>query len=565
MHDTIHLSEIIIILSAAVITVTLFRALRLSPVLGYLASGTLIGPYGFGFIQDVTTTKGFAEFGIIFLLFLIGLELSFARLRSMRSHVFGFGGAQMLITGGAIGMLAYQFGSTLNMAIIVGGGLALSSTAIVLEVIADQNEKSSQVGRLALATLILQDLGVIPLLVFVTALDQPVSLASALGGALIKAVVGLVGIFVVGRVLLRPVFRYIASLENTELFTAATILVVLGVAGLTHMAGLSAALGAFTAGLLVAETEYKHQVEADILPFKGLLLGLFFMTVGMSLDVEMLLNNFASIVGITLALMGLKSLVIILLCRIAGFSNSTGIHTGFLLSQGGEFAFVLFTLASQTNVIDHNIAQILLVVVTVSMAMTPLISEMGKSLAQMLERTSRQTDTDLAESTLDLSHHVIICGYGRVGHTVAQLLENESIPYVAIDMDSLRVSRKRQKGFPVYYGDSARSHVLNALGIKRAEALIITHNDTRIALQTISAVRDLNPGLPIVARAKNFEQVLKLEKAGANLAVAEMFEVSLQLGGSLLKSLGIADHEISRIIDIFRAEDYALTRTAEKE
>lgn len=566
MHDSIHLTQIVILLCAAVLTVGLFRALKLSPVLGYLAAGTAIGPYGFSLISDVAATTGFADFGIIFLLFLTGLELSFERLRTMRKHVFGFGSAQVIITALVIGAAFTYYHNSIETALIIGGGLALSSTAIVLQVIYEQNEKSSQVGRLALAVLILQDLAVIPLLILVTALGSgSTSLAEALGNAAINASVGLLMIFIIGRLLLRPFFRFIAGLENTELFTATTIFVVLGVAWLTHSAGLSAALGAFMAGLLVAETEFKHQVEADILPFKGLLLGLFFMTVGMSLNVEMLRETFISILGLTLALMAAKAFIILLLCRAFNFSLSAAIHTGLLLSQGGEFAFVLFSLAGSVGVIAPDLVQILLVMVTVSMALTPLAAELGNRIANHLEKSRLVGTSHSIEETLDLSHHVVICGYGRVGHTVSDLLENENIPYVAIDMDSSMVSRERKGGVPVYYGDSARAHVLSALGIKRAQAVIITHNDTRVALQTITTVRDLNAEVPIIARAKNLDQVQKLERAGANLAVAEMFEVSLQLGGALLKSLGINDHEISRILDIFRAEDYALTRTAEKE
>lgn len=566
MQESFHLTEIVILLLAAVLMVGLFRALRLSPVLGYLVAGTAIGPYGFSLISDVHSMAGFAEFGIIFLLFLIGIELSFERLRGMRKHVFGFGGAQVIISSLVIGALFTHYYDNINIALIIGGGLALSSTAIVLQVLAEQNEKSSQVGRLSLAVLILQDLAVIPLLICVTILGTNTgSLGVALTTAAFKAVAGLLVIFITGRLVLRPLFRFIASLENTELFTATTILVVLGVSWLTHAAGLSAALGAFMAGLLVAETEFKHQVESDILPFKGLLLGLFFMTVGMSLNVEMLIDKFASILGLTIALMAAKAFIIMLLCRAFNFSLSTAVHTGLLLSQGGEFAFVLFSLANDYGLIAPDIAQILLVMVTVSMALTPLAADLGNRIAHHIEKQTPTDPQHILEETLDLSHHVIICGYGRVGHTVSDLLENENIPYVAIDMDSYMVSRERRGNVPVYYGDSARAHVLSALGIKRAQAVIITHNDTRVALQTIATIRDLNAEVPIIARAKNLEQVQKLERAGANLAVAEMFEVSLQLGGALLKSIGIADHEINRIIDIFRAEDYALTRTAEQE
>jgi monovalent cation:H+ antiporter-2, CPA2 family len=566
MHAPSTLSEIVILLCAAVCIVAVFRIIRLSPVLGYLAAGTVIGPYGFKLISNVETTAGIAEFGVIFLLFLIGLELSIDRLRSMRTHVFGFGSAQVLVTALLIALFYIGFGGGAEAAVIIGGGLALSSTAIVLQVVSEQNEKSSQVGRLSLAILILQDLIVIPLLVLVTLLGDPNKpLLTAILDAVLNAAVGLTLIFVAGYLLLRPLFRFIGSLDNPELFTATTMSVVLGVSLLTSMAGLSPALGAFMAGLLIAETEFKPQVEADILPYKGLFLGLFFMTVGMSLDLAMLLDRFWSIAALSVALMGSKALVIMALCRLFGFSLSAAIHVGLLLSQGGEFAFVLFNLAGLNGLLEKETVQTLLVVVSVSMALTPLVAQLGKRIALTLEKYAISRPEAMVDETLDLSQHVIVSGFGRVGHTIIKLLEMENIRFVAIDMDSFLVAKERKRGIPVYYGDTTRKHVLNALGIQRARAVIITHSDTRVALLTIATVRELNHDIPIIVRSKNIEQVQKLEKAGADVAVAEMFETSLQLGGALLKSLGINEYEISRIIDMFRAEDYMLTRSAEKE
>jgi len=566
MSESEHLSQIVILLCAAVLIVAVGRIVRLSPIIGYLIAGAAIGPYGLKLIKHVEATADIAEFGVIFLLFIIGLELSIERLRGMRKHVFGFGTAQMLITSGIFACLFIGFGGTASAAIIIGGGLALSSTAIVLQVIDEQGERATQVGRLSLAILILQDLAVVPLLMLVSLLgEHDKSVAYAIADAAVRAGVGLTVIFVAGYLLLRPLFRFIASLENTELFAATTLLVVLGVSQLTIMAGLSPALGAFMAGLLVAETEFKPQVEADVLPFKGLLLGLFFMTVGMALNMEMLYEHFFSIVLITLSLMFCKALIIMALCRVFGFTLSTAIHSGLLLSQGSEFAFILFSLASGRGVMPTEMSQVLSVIVTMSMVLTPLVALAGKKIALALEKYAISRPETMIEETLDLSNHVIISGFGRVGHTVARLLEIEKIHYVAIDMDSFLTSRERKRGIPVYYGDTTRMHVLKALGVARARAVIVTHNDTRVALQTIATIRDLNRDLPIIARAKNLEQVQKLEAAGANLAVAEMFEVSLQLGGALLKAVGVKESEISRITDIFRAEDYAMTRDSEKD
>ena len=565
MHQSAQLS-LVILLCAAVLIVAICRVIRLSPVIGYLAAGAAIGPYGLRLISDVEGTTGIAEFGVIFLLFLIGLELSFERLRSMRKHVFEFGGAQLILTSSLFASLIMGFSDNIPEAIIIGGGLALSSTAIVLQVINEQGEKSSQVGRLSLAILILQDMAVIPLLVLVTLFgqhNQP--LATVLTDAAFKATAGLSVIFVAGYLLLRPLFRFIASLENTELFSATTLLVVFGVSQMTAAAGLSPALGAFIAGLLIAETEFKLQVEADVLPFKGLFLGLFFMTVGMSLNTATLQDHFLAILGMTFGLMLFKSVIIMALCRVFGFSLSTAIHSGLLLSQGGEFSFILFALAQSHHIINEQLEQMLLVVVTLSMALTPLVAALGKKMSLHLEKYAWSRPESMVEETLDLSQHVIVCGYGRVGHTVAQLLEVEHINYVAIDIDSVSVSKERKRGTPVYYGDTTRIHVLNALGITRARAVIVTHSDTRVALQTITTIREINREIPIIARAKNIVKVQKLESAGANLAIAEMYEVSLQLGGALLKSIGIADQEVTRIIDVFRAEDYAITRAAETD
>lgn len=564
MHANPELLQIVVFLLAAVFIVGGARLLKLSPVIGYLVAGAFLGPYGLAITTDATSMKGFAQFGVIFLLFIIGLELSIDRLRSMRKHVFGFGGAQVLITSSILALLILGFGGDLSMAIIIGGGLALSSTAIVLQVISEQGEKASQVGRLSLAVLILQDLAVIPLLVFVAAQQSEAqSTSGILADVAFKAIIGITIIIALGNFVLRRLFRFIAKLENTELFTATTLLVVLGLALTSSSFGLSPELGAFVAGLLIAETEFKPQVESDILPYKGVLLGLFFMIVGMSLNIEMLTDRFASIIGLAFALMLTKALIIMGLCRIFKFSLSTAVHVGLMLSQGGEFAFVLFGLAGSMDLIPETATQVLLVVITVTMTLTPLIAGFGQRIAHTLEKYAISRPESMIDETLDMHHHIIICGFGRVGHTVAQLLEAESMSYVAIDSDSLLTTRERKRGAPVYYGDTTRVHVLGALGVHRARAAIITHNDTRVALNTIQTIREMNHDLPIIARAKNIEQVQKLEAAGANLAVAEMFETSLQLGAALLKSIGINEFEINRILEIFRAEDYAVTRASE--
>lgn len=565
MQETPHLPEIVILLSAAVVIVALFRLLRISPLLGYLAAGMLIGPYGVGIIEHVEATSTFAEFGVLFLLFLIGLELSIDRLRMMRRHVFGFGTAQLIVTALILSAMLNAYGIKPEIILLLGSALALSSTAVVLEVLQEQGERSSQVGRLSLAVLILQDLAVIPLLVIVPYLGSPVSeIGNELFGTGIKALGALILIFILGRLFLRPAFRFIASLESNELFSATALLVVLGTSTATYAAGLSAAMGAFMAGLLIAETEFRHQVEADILPFKGLLMGLFFMTVGMSLDLRLFEEEMGFVLGASAALMASKAVIIILLCRAFGFGLGASIQAGLVLAQGGEFAFVLFKLADAEGAMPTADAQLWMVVVTITMALTPPVAFLGKWIARRIgQQTVRRMTSSIAEETLDIKNHVVICGFGRVGHTIARLLEAENIRYIALDVNAGAVAAERLRGQPVYYGDGSRSHVLKAIGIERASAVIITHSDIRTSRQTILSVREFTRDIPVIARAKNIEQVQRLESAGANMAVAEMFETSLQLGGALLRTMDIGDHEVSRIIEVFRAEDYALTRMAE--
>lgn len=558
-----HLSQIVLLLTAAVCMVALFRRLRLSPILAYIACGALIGPKGYALINDVTTTNAVAEFGVVFLLFVIGLELSFERLKRLRGKIMGFGLAQVLITGGVITVAALLSGVTMEASIIIGGALALSSTAIVLELLDSSPEKYMKTGRLALATLVVQDLAVIPLLVLVPLLAAEGSVVQAMGEATLKAVLGLMAILLIGRMMLRPLFAMIAGNNNHELFIATTLLVVLGLAYISSLAGISPALGAFMGGLLVAETEFRHQVEADIMPFKGLLLGLFFITVGMTIDTHYIIENWQNVALLMVSLIVVKTLIMMLLCLAFAFPYTATFHAPLLLAQGGEFAFVLFSLAHDQNIIPSETLQLLVSGIVLSMVATPLLHKWGRALSKRAERKQANPRSMQVRETLDMQEHVIVCGFGRMGKLVAQLLEAEHIPYVALDMNATTVGNARAQGKLVYYGDAGRAIVLKGIGISRARAMLITHSDLRASRQTITTVRNLNRLIPIIARAKNLEQVQELEATGANLAVAEMFETSLQLGGALLKEVGIAESEISRVLEAFRAEDYALTRKAE--
>jgi CPA2 family monovalent cation:H+ antiporter-2 len=560
MHDS-SLPVILILLVAAVVIVALFRKLKVSSVLGYLVAGAIIGPGGIGLVTDVEGTSDIAEFGVIFLLFIIGLELSWERLHALRAQAFLVGITQVVLTTSALAAGLYFMDFSVGTAVLIGGGLALSCTALGLQLLAEQNQKSSQVGRLSLAILLIQDLAVIPLLVFVPALaSHEHSIGIELITVIAKGTAALVVILFIGRLLLRPLYRMIASLDDPEIFTALTLLLVLGTGWLTWKAGLSLALGAFIAGLLMAETEYRHQVEADVMPYKGLFLGLFFMVVGMSVNLQFLFHHFFLVLMLAVGLMAIKSLIIILLCRLFKFGSSVSLHTGMLLSQGGEFAFVLFGLTVQYEFISSSIAQLLTTVVTLSMALTPFSAILGRFLSRKFEKAREPTAEDSVTEMTDMRDHVIILGFGRVGQTIAKLLSAENINYIALDMQAATVAETKKIGLPVYYGDGSRREVLHAIGVERASAAIITVNDPEAAERTVHAIRAASPHLPILARAYDLDRVLALEAAGANKAISEMFEASLQLGGAALKSIGVADHEIIRIIQIFRDRDYALAR-----
>lgn len=556
--------QLLVLLAAAVSVVAVFRKLRLSSILGYLVAGALIGPFGLAIISDVKEMAYIAELGVVLLLFVIGSELSFTQMRAMRGQVFGFGGMQVILSGLVIGWLAHLSGKPLEASIVIGFGLALSSTALVLQIVEEKRKQQSQLGRLSLSVLLMQDMAVVPLLVLVPLLAaSDASLGQAFQEAGIKAILALAVVFIGGRLLLPPIFRLIASLGQSEVFSAFTLLLVLGIGYGFHAAGLSMALGAFIAGLLVAETEYKHQVEADIMPYKGILLGLFFMVVGMSVDFAMLVERPIAVFGLALALMLGKAAIIVALCRIFRFSLGASMHAGLLLSQGGEFAFILFGVAMSVGVIGDPIGQLLMLVVAVTMALTPVAYIIGEKLAQRRRLPAIPEATESTGETLDLANHVVICGYGRVGQTVAKLLSAEDINYVALDTDPSIVNACRKDGKSVYFGDAARREVLTAVALEKARAAVVTMNDFKAANKTVTAMHNMAPGVPVIARASDLANLLKLETAGAALAISEMYEASLQLGAAVLQRMDISEHEISRITALYRERDYALTRANE--
>ncbi|HUF36828.1 MAG TPA: monovalent cation:proton antiporter-2 (CPA2) family protein [Gemmatimonadales bacterium] len=557
MTEPAGLRDLLFILLAAVVVVPLFRRLHASAVLGYLVAGTLIGPFGLGLIREVEAVAGLAQFGVVFLLFSIGLSLSIERLTSLRRFVFGLGIAQVLVTALVLWSLLRLLGLESPVALVLGGGLALSSTAVVLQVLIERRELATPRGRVAFSVLLLQDLAVVPLLTLVPLLRGPEArVLPALGLAFVKAAVALVLILAVGRLLLRPLLRTVTRGGNPELFTGIVLLLVLGIGWLTEQAGLSMALGAFLAGVLIAETEYRPQVEGDIQPFSGILLALFFMTVGMGVDIALVWHQAPLLLALLVGLLLVKAGILLGLARAFRLGTATAAAVGLMLAQGGEFGFVLFALARQAEVLPAPIAQVAVLVVGLSMAVTPLLLAASRRVAHRLERTATSHAT-LAGDAGELRDHVLIAGYGRVGQTLALLLASRGTDYVALDLDPERVAEARRRDLPVFFGDASRADVLKAAAVERAQAVVITVDEPEAASHTTQLVRMLAPEVPVLARARDLAQCEALTRAGATAVVPEVVEGSLQLVAALLRQLGVSREEVDQNLAEFRRETYA--------
>ncbi|ABV75482.1 glutathione-regulated potassium-efflux system protein kefB [Rickettsia akari str. Hartford] len=563
MNDHI-LINVIILLGTAVFIVAILKRLRLSPVLGYLIAGAAIGDHGLK-IVTYDQTKLLGELGVVFLLFAIGLELSFERLKAMRRYVFGLGSLQVVTTAIVIAGAMVLIDGNSSAAIITGGGLALSSTALVMQVIEENRSQSTQIGRISLAILLLQDLAVVPLLVIVPLLagNNKASLAGALGIALLKAVTALLTIFIVGRVFLRPVFSFISSESNntSELPISMTLLIVLSAAWATETFGLSLALGAFVAGVLVAETEFRLQAEESIYPFKSLFLGLFFMTVGMNIDALEMYEKISHILTLSIALIGIKTLIITAFCLLFGFNKGVAFYSGLLLSQGGEFGFILFSLGKDSGVLEESTADILLLVVTFTMALTPLLAALGKKIAEKVDKGLGKTPTQMIElGARDLTNHIIIAGLGNTGKMVARVLEAEGISYVILDLDDDRVKEELSNGLPVFKGDVSQADTLKALGTERAFAIILTMNNQVTIKKSLKTISGNYQDIPVVVKLKNLKNAREFYDLGATTIIPESYEAGLQIGGTVLKNIGISEQEINRIKVQFRLGNYIIAK-----
>ena len=548
------LSEAARFLAAAVLTVPLFRRFKLGAVLGYLTAGVLIGPYGLRFLDAGDNLLHFAELGVVLLLFIIGLELQPSRLWVLRRSVFGLGSAQVLITGAVLGAIAFALGVGFKSALVIGLGLAMSSTAFVLQILAEKGQLSQRHGRSAFAILLFQDLAVIPLLALIPLLGSgdAVTAGSNVWLTALKAIGVIVAVIAGGRYLLRPVLHVIAAAGIQEIFTAAALLVVIGTSLLMTSVGLSMSLGAFLAGVLLADSEYRHELEADIEPFKGLLLGLFFISVGMSADLGLVLAHPFAIIGATLALMGIKAAILLLLGRMSGHSWESSRGLAVALCQGGEFAFVLFSLAAGSGILGNTLTGSLVIVVTLSMALTPLAFVLNDVLnARWLKKPVEEKFDEIEEQ----QNKVIIAGFGRVGQIVARLLRAKKVPFTALDKSAEQIDTVRRFGSRAYYGDASRVDLLRAAKAETAEILVIAIDDIEASVRTVETVRKHFPKLKIYARARNRFHAYRLMDLGVDYLMRETFLSSLELGKQVLVSLGFAEWDARDTVSKFHEHD----------
>jgi len=551
---TTGLIQVAVFLAAAAIAALLGRFLRMGAVLGYLAAGVVIGPFVLGpyfGLGDVESILNFGAFGVVMLLFVIGLELRPIRLWSMRSAIFGLGTAQLTATSVVLGAAGIAVGLTTREALFIGLGLSLSSTAFALQVLEERGEINTRHGRLAFSVLLFQDLAAIPLIALVPLF--------AAGGAerpamdlrtAVFAIATIVGVVLVGRFLLSRVFRLVAATSVREAMTATALLTVVGVALVMEAAGLSAALGAFIAGALLADSEYRHQIEADIAPFEGLLLGLFFIAVGMSIDLSVLVGRPMELLGIVVGLVAAKAVILFMLGRWWGLKNDAATRLGLVISQGGEFAFVLFSAGALAGVIGRELASLLTLAVTLSMATTPLLLVAHDMIRRGLTPEAPDYDTPPGGD-----RHVIIAGFGRFGQIVARVLRARRVPFTALDTSIEQVDFVKRFGAKIYYGDAGRLDILRAAEADKALALVLAIDDVEGSLRVAQTVRHNFPDLPIYARARDRNHVHRLMDLGVSIIERETFLAALELTRRLLRGVGLSEADARRTTETFKRHD----------
>ncbi|MES2015202.1 MAG: monovalent cation:proton antiporter-2 (CPA2) family protein [Pseudomonadota bacterium] len=563
----------LLLLGSAVLGVVAFRMLHLPPMLGYLTVGILIGPHALGLADNNATTHTLAEFGVVFLMFSIGLEFSLSQLMAMRRIVFGLGMAQVVLTIVATMLFGWALSTQLpaslkiswQAAFALGGALAMSSTAIVVKMITERLELESPHGRKIIGILLFQDLAVVPLLILIPSLGKPPEeLASTLAWAGVKAVLVLVLLLFIGQKIMRKWFTIVVKRRSQELFMLNLLMITLGAAWITERAGLSMALGAFVAGMLISETQYKHQVEEDIKPFRDVLLGLFFITVGMLLNIHVVIDNWWLVLILLCGPVLLKFALIALLAKLFGASDGVSMRTGLALAQAGEFGFVLLTLTAGANLLDPKIIQLVLASMVLSMLVAPFLIEQSDRIVMKISSNEWMLQslqlTQIATRTMASQKHVIVAGFGRSGQSLATLLAEEKIAYQALDLDPERVQEAQAAGAHVSYGDAARKESLIAAGVYRASALVITYANTASALKVLHLVHELAPTLPVIVRSHDDTDLDLLKKAGAAEVVPEALEGSLMLASHALVMLGVPLRRVVHRVQSARDERYASLR-----
>lgn len=556
------LSLVLLLLGASVLAVVIFRRFNLPPVLGYLLVGSLIGPHAFNFMRDVTRAEYLAEFGVVFLMFSIGLEFSLAKLYAMKRIVFGLGLLQVALSMLLITGLVMLFGISWQLGIALGGVLAMSSTAVLTKLLAERMQLDSPHGREIMGVLLFQDLAVVPLLVLIPSLTQPPEkLAMLLAIALLKAIVVLAVILVFGQKVMRKWFHFVARAKSSEVFVLNVLLITLGLAYVTELAGLSLALGAFVAGMLISETEYRLQVEEDIKPFRDVLMGLFFVTIGVKLDMNILLANWSMVLVILIALLLLKGLLVGLLSWRLGSTPGNSIRSALWLCAGGEFGFVLLgEIAHMPKVVE----QVVLTVLVLSMLVAPFIVQYSEKLvmrfvaSEWLLRSMQLTN--IAAQSMGTEKHAILCGFGRNGQYLARFLVQEGVNYIALDLDPDRVREAAAAGESVVFGDATRKEALIAAGLMRASVVIITMSDTQLAERVLHHIQAMRPDVPVVVRTKDERDMERLTKAGATEVVPEALEASLMLASHALVLLGIPINRVIKRVRQTRSQRYSLLR-----
>jgi CPA2 family monovalent cation:H+ antiporter-2 len=561
MAETL-MRDILILLALSVLGVALFRRLNLPPILGYLLVGLVAGPHALGWLEETEATHFLGEIGVVFLLFTIGLEFSLPQFWAMRGLVLGLGGSQVLLGTAAAGGVAWLAGMDPGAAVVVGGALALSSTALVVKQLTEQLELHSPHGRVAFGILLFQDLAVVPFLVIIPLLAADSgSILGPVLWALAEGALAVVAMLAVGRWAVRPVFREVARAHSGELFTLTALLAALAAAFITHEMGLSLALGAFLAGLMLGETEFRHQVEADIRPFRDVLLGLFFITIGMQLDLSLLPAQWQWVGGLVLLLMVGKWALVTGLARLAGYPGETAGRAGMVLAQGGEFGFALLALAMSQGMFGGEAGRGVLTAAVLSMALAPLLIRYNGSLMHRLAAGGQflggeESHQELETAGQEARGHTVLCGFGRVGQNLGRFLREMGFEYVALDLDPMRVREAREGGERVFYGNGTNQMILEAAGIHHAQSLVVTFNEPAVAERVVDSARKLRPDLPILVRTRDERDVQRLTRAGATEVFPETLEASLMLGAEMLLTLQVPSGEVMQLLESARTDSY---------